>query len=580
MNEKLFIHYRKVFIAVLLVPACTDTPAHDGTAPVHADYAGTYVAGPLATLEIGAVEDLISAVPPFWGAKPYLHHVEGETFAFVLPHPEPERRLTFERGPDWSVTAVVMTNVDGEHDGRTFRRLPPDETTPALLFMDGRPAAAAEAALADPALALDNALETVEGRFMRHPSRHIDTAVFLETLAAAHPDDARIWALIGHARVATDDRAAARAAFDRAVASDPDNQSARSGLRVLDLAEPLPGEGYRAVLPYRLVDAFARPTEAEVAEVRAQWAARDLSARDIEVLHRFELEHARVKFDVRVVRHRGPAGIHVGAVLVPEGAEEPLPVVIDARGVDPSYSPLDLTDLPNSLVALGDAAEGFVILAPAYRGNRLLADGREFVAEGDPSDAWDGATDDALAFLNAALDVTPRADPSRVAILGKSRGGTVALLAGIRDSRVSLVLDVVGPVDQFAAQDPHIGWTWAELLAADMADGEPPVLRNDSGQKFDHFFDRGETLAEVRRRMLASSPLYFVDDLPEMHAWYGADDTSVPIANPRALEARLRGIGRLGEDATVTVLLGRGHDTDPYLLTRDVASRLTAWSAR
>lgn len=566
--------------AALLAAACSPTPAPDGPAPVHAAYVGTYSAGPLATLEIGAVEDLISAVPPFWGSKPYLRRVEGETFAFVLPHPEPDRMLTFERDPGGAVTAVVMAGVDGNHDGATFRRLAPGETTPALLFTDRRPVAAAEAALADPDLALVDVLATVERQFMRHPSRHADTAVFLETLSVAHPGDARIQALLGHARVAAGDRAAARAAFDRAAALDPDNDSAREGLRLLDLAEPAPGEGYRKVLPYRLADAFSPPTEAEVAEVRAVWAERDLAARDVEAQHRFALEHAGVMFDVRIVRHRGPAGIHVGAVLVPEGAEGPLPVVIDARGVDPTYSPLDLADPLNSLVTLGAAAGGFVILAPAYRGNRLLADGRQFAADGDASDAWDGATDDALSFLSAALSMTPQADADRVAILGKSRGGTVALLAGIRDGRISLVLDVVGPVDQFAAQDPHVGWTWAELLATDMAAGEPPTLRDDSGQKFDHFFDRGEDLAGVRRRMLASSPVHFAGKLPETHAWYGADDTSVPLANPRMLEARLRTLGRLGNGATVTVFPDRGHDTDPYLVGCDIAARLAAWAAR
>ena len=97
------------------------------------------------------------------------------------------------------------------------------------------------------------------------------------------------------------------------------------------------------------------------------------------------------------------------------------------------YFPLDLGEVPYAPRLLDDAQAGFVYVLPSFRGETLLAGGRRYVSEGDRTDGWDGATDDAIAFLSAALAVTPEADPSRVCAFGKSRGGGVALLMGARD---------------------------------------------------------------------------------------------------------------------------------------------------
>jgi pimeloyl-ACP methyl ester carboxylesterase len=224
-----------------------------------------------------------------------------------------------------------------------------------------------------------------------------------------------------------------------------------------------------------------------------------------------------------------------------------------------------------------------VFLVPGLRGNTLIFEGSEYVSGGDPSDAWDGATDDALAFLEAALEVTPEIDREKIAVVGYSRGGTVALLAGIRDPRIDLVLDVVGPVDHLVAMDSHLGWTTGEVLADALRDGTVPEVTEEGGQDFDHFFDRvleGETLAGVRARLIASSPLYFVEDLPETHSYYGSEDRSVPLANPTLLRARLAELGRLDRDTTLRVFEERGHDTDPLLIQREITRLLTAWAAR
>lgn len=160
----------------------------------------------------------------------------------------------------------------------------------------------------------------------------------------------------------------------------------------------------------------------------------------------------------------------------------------------------------------------------------------------------------------------------------------MALLAGARDERVSLVLSVAGPVDHLHAMDPYLGWTTAETLRDVLRDGQVPGPTQEGGQDIDHFFDRvfdaGESLEDVRRRMIASSPLYFVENLPATWAYYGAEDRSVPLANAEMMRERLTELGRLGTEVVIRVFDDRGHDTDPWLVQQEITERLLDWRSR
>lgn len=548
-----------------------------------AEYAGVYQAGPLAVLEVGAVDDYISLVPPFWGAKPYFVKAEGETFSMALPSPRPHRTVTFQRGADGAVDALALANIDDAYDGERFERAKPDDMTPARLFLDRKPAEAAKTALADKSLTADDLYEFAFNHFLNYPSRIADTVAFLEFVAAAYPDHAPLASILGYSLIAAGRRDDAQPVLANALRLDPENPLAVEAARRLALREPEPGEGYRAVLPFTLEAAFAPPTQDEIDAVRQAWAGRDLSARNVSIVHRFELNLAHGTFEGAVLRHTINGVEHYGAVLIPKGATGPLPVVIDARGVNFFYSPLDISEGVETTTALGQAQTDFIYVIPSMRGNKIIVDGAEFESGGDASDAWDGATDDTLAFLNAALETFPQADRKRIAIVGKSRGGSVAMLAGEKDDRISLVQSISGPTDHFEAMNPVYGWSWAEILADDMADGKPSSMeeQEEGSQVFDHFFDRvltdGEDLEDVRMRMLASSPLFFIETLPRTDAYYGAEDRSVPLANALRLRERADALGSSGSDITVHVFEGRGHDTDPYLVNQSIKERLTNW---
>ena len=549
-------------------------------------WGGTYTAGPFGVATVAAAAPYLAVTPPFWTSRPYLLPTgDAGEFHMALPHPRHGRTAVFRSGTHSGPDTLAFSGFEPWADERVFlRQAPGAAPTPGQLFFSGQPVEAANAALAwSPPLRAAVLEEFADRIVVRFPRRQADAAVFLAAVRAAHPDSAGLAVAHGTSLVATGRRDEARRAYERALALAPDNEDARFGLRMLDGVGERAKPGFRAMLPFHPAEAFRPPSAQELAAVRADWRGRDLGPLNAKVVHRYSEDYGFGPVSVSIVAHRVRGAIHYGAVLLPVAEGEPespaaRPVVVDARGVNPSYSPLDLREPPRSLMALGAAQTNYAFVVPAMPGHALIAGGKTFTSKGDAADAWDGATDATLALLGAALATSERLDPSRVAVVGHSRGGTVAMLAGIRDSRIDLVVSVAGPVDHFQAMQPFVGFTWAEFLVDAMADGDAPTSKDPAGQKYDHFFHRvpteGETLADVRHRIAASSPLYFAADLPPTLAFFGDEDRSVPVANARALEQRFAELDRSEPDFRVHVYAGLGHDTEPLLVNRAIAEAL------
>ena len=317
-------------------------------------------------------------------------------------------------------------------------------------------------------------------------------------------------------------------------------------------------------LPFTLEALFAPPTPAEIAGVRDAWLARDLRPVDVTVVEVEPYDLGRVRGEIRIVSHRVRGSLHYGAVIVPHGAApRSCAVIIDAKGVSWDYFPRRLDQPPGAVVAAASDQAKYVTLVPGYRGERLILGDRTFVSEGDRTDVWDGATDDTIAFLTAALRVTPEADPERIGIFGRSRGGTVALLAGARDPRIRAVVAWAAPTDHFTPIDEQAGWARRESVALGLRRKSPP---SEVGGQFIELFlrdaiARKRELADVRRHMLAGSPLYFAETLPATQFHYGEDDWIVPQRNGREL-ARRR------PDADAHFYPGYGHGTDSATANR------------
>lgn len=269
---------------------------------------------------------------------------------------------------------------------------------------------------------------------------------------------------------------------------------------------------------------FAAPTAAETEAIRAEWAARDLTHTDYAVLHEVPIQGGAYTF--KMLGYRAGGIQQYGALLIPQTAT-PLPVRVWVGGFD-----LGTTLYSSVLEPSGPGVGGspHILAIPALRGQALqvTVEGTTYTSPqsgGEHCNAFDGGTDDVLALLNLIQQTEPMADVNRSSVRGGSRGGTVALLAGIRDPRVKRVVCVVGPTDMLTLT---MGHTTDDTYRCQFLD----ALQN--GQI---------TLGEARKLLIASSPLYFAQYLPPTQLHMGLNDTQVPIDQAYALEGEMLRLG-------------------------------------
>jgi dipeptidyl aminopeptidase/acylaminoacyl peptidase len=263
-------------------------------------------------------------------------------------------------------------------------------------------------------------------------------------------------------------------------------------------------------------------------------------------------------------------------ILIPVGAKEhSCPVLVELKGVSPSYFPLKVPDGILAPSILEAELRNFVVFLPAVRGEQLLFDGKTYQCEGDPDDSWDGAANDAISFISAGLDSCPQADANRIVAFGKSRGGAVAMLLGERDSRVRAIVSWSGPAG-WIENMPQLGWSQFELMREAISTRAPP--NSPAGQALRSFFkpaiERGINLRAARDRLIASSPIYFVSQLPAAQLHYGVNDFIVTTEEGRALEAALARLSYTRKDISFFYEDDGGHDLNPKISVTSTKSFL------
>ncbi len=548
---------------LVLALACADDPPTSekpaAESPYDA-YLGRYQLSEDVVLVVSDRDGLLTLLRSFWNVPTVFEPVAGDLFRSLL---YPEVKLEFHRVPEGLVNELEVSGF--EAIAGTASRLSSTERLPVEALLDGE---------AEEAIRLvDWAEETSPERTLRlarqllgrFPSQSITAAVFLERVAERFPDSAVVQEASGVAWVWAGERDRALPAFRRAVELDEEMTWSRVALRRLDPGFAWPEEeGWST--PFALADLFSAPTTEEIRQVRQRWRDRDLSPQQVRVEEKSILETNHGVFRQQVVSHLVHGQLHHAAVLVPADAVPGCcPVILDVRGISWDYKPRRVTSRLATIEILRDQARRFVFAVPGLRGEKLEVDGDSYLSEGDRTDGWDGAADDTIALLSAVLEVVPEVDPERAGIWGVSRGASVAMLAAERDPRIDCVSAWMGPADWFGLMG-SMGWTFEEQVSDGLRHRwQPGHPGSGSAAQFIEWFlrepidQRHPSLAEVRRRVAASSPLFFVDTLPPSDLQYGVEDGSVPVANGLALSDRLSKLGRSAPDYQVTIREGVGH---------------------
>lgn len=268
---------------------------------------------------------------------------------------------------------------------------------------------------------------------------------------------------------------------------------------------------------------FSTPSAAEKENVLNDWKTRDLTPTDYNIIQDNEILNGT--FKLRMVSFKVGGMKEYGALLIPKtDSLIPVRMYIGGFGLNSTTNSVNLA-FDNS-----SNNKSFILAIPALRGQSLeiTVNGTLYktpISEGNHCDAFDGATDDALAFLNLIQQTETSADVNRTSVRGGSRGCTVALLSGIRDKRIKRVIGVAGPVNML------------ELTSVNEND---PTYQC---QFLSSYKNNQTSLAATRNKMIASSPIYFADRLPLAQLHMGLNDKIVPVSQGYDLQQKINQLG-------------------------------------
>jgi dipeptidyl aminopeptidase/acylaminoacyl peptidase len=150
--------------------------------------------------------------------------------------------------------------------------------------------------------------------------------------------------------------------------------------------------------------------------------------------------------------------------------------------------------------------------------------------------------DDTLALLAAAREVVPDVQFGRVAALGVSRGGGVALLAAIRDPEIQAVVTFFGPTDFFGE---FVQEVVEQALRGSLRPLPGLAYLN---QAVIQPLRRGElSMEEARLELVRRSPVLFAERLPDVQLHHGNADMVVPVSQAHSLIRVMNDLGRSGD---------------------------------
>jgi hypothetical protein len=261
---------------------------------------------------------------------------------------------------------------------------------------------------------------------------------------------------------------------------------------------------------------FRKADSTELQSILTDWNSFDLDSDSSELITSSLLTGRKLD----VFAHYAEGHKHYGAVIFPRNYDptQTYSLTVFAAGLDQT-SPSVNVNHP-VIKTLSSGLPDHFIAIPSYRGQSLVVGGDPYCSDGFFGDAYDGATDDALRFMYLCLQLFEGSiNLEKLNIFGGSRGGLVALLAGIRYPGFNLVIDQTGPTFFLSKK-----------------------VYNRYGLQYKYqFLSKAGTIESIRKKMIASSPAYFVSKIKsKLLLIYGKHDNTVPFENADSLTTNMR----------------------------------------
>lgn len=542
-----------IIVSGILLILCSFITANGQSRP-NRDFTGVYKLDEINILNVWEKENELLMKPFFWTTTLHLLPLAGDSFT-VRDHTD--RKIIFRRNGKDVIDAVQLVNFRAE----TGQYTKVSAMQPLQYIFNNYADKGIQELMK---LKTDSTVFFTIGSLLvqRFATKRQLAENYLRALQKYFPASPSVYDLLGDNYMAAFKRPQATEAYRQAFKLDPGNNGIATTLKLLRVLPYTDAEESAAwKLPFSLDSFFMNPTPAEIKSVEDNWAARDLSAREVKEVASYPVVLGSHKMTAKIIAYNVHGFRNYGAIITPDNQPQgQLPVIIECKGVSSSFFPLDINNGLYTYKYLGADADKFIYLIPSYRGERMLINGKEYVSEGDKFDSWDGAADDALAFVNAAISFSNQIDQTRMCVFGKSRGGTIALLTGIRDKRMKYVIDLAGPTDWFDAMN-ELGWKKRETVEAGLFNKSDnfQIGGQTIGWAFKKSIEGKEGFKEARLRYIASSPLYFANRLPYTQLYYGEEDLIVPVANGKNLAERLE---KKSQKFEFFIHKGEGHDLD------------------
>ena len=282
----------------------------------------------------------------------------------------------------------------------------------------------------------------------------------------------------------------------------------------------------------------------ELSHIQAHWREFEASSDSFHLELQTEYTYGRA---LHILAHFSHGEKHYGALIFPVlyDPHKTYPAAVWANGLNQAHPRVNLQ--AKRITQFVSSLRNHFIVIPSFRGQALVHNRTSYCSDGFFGDAFDGATDDALRLLALVKETYKAIDPTRMAVCGISRGGTVALLMGARDSTLQKVVSIAGPT-QFYDRNSYFRY----------------------GKQYKYqFLSTTTDLPAIREKMIKSSPIYFIKDYPNsLLLIHGKNDRVVEISHAERVIERLA-----GKENFTLILNENGHNFYDW-------NQVTSWIAR